>query len=70
MLKIFAATDFTGHYPVGSAAIVVANDVNQAVDILNAQLRACGLPGDQKAEDLVVIDPNMPHAIILCDGEY
>ena len=68
---IFYNTKFTGHYPVGSAALVTGVDTrDDAATKLNIKLVGMGLPGDAKAEDMQVVNPAVDQVIILVDGNY
>jgi hypothetical protein len=70
-MKIFTNTEFYGHYPVGSSALIVAKDVESAKKLLAGELEKIGLAG-QKLDDsgFVEVDPSSPIAIILNDGDY
>ena len=61
---------FEGHYPVGTAALVIAETQERATELLNAELRRKGLPSDVKPEEMVLTLPNEEQVIILNDGEY
>lgn len=69
-MDIFTHTRFTGHWPVGVAAVVVATSAQQALEILNAELGKLDLPADAKIEDLQCVDVHSARAIILNDGDY
>lgn len=70
-MKIYTTTEFTGHYPVGTAALVVAEDRQQAAEVLNRQLQGLGLPGDASPDSMVpVIVGEAAFARILCNGDY
>jgi hypothetical protein len=66
-VKVFVSSDFTGHYPVGSAAVVVAANEDEARALLTAELAKEGLVFDGT---LKAMKTNAPHALILCNGEY
>jgi len=69
-MKVFTCNNFYGHYPVGSAAVVVADDVNVAKQMLLDELRRVGLdPGDRKLE-MIQVHTSKPRVIILVDGDY
>lgn len=62
---------FVGHYPVGTAAVIMAPTEEDARIALDEALRAAGLPGiDEKDEVLEVQPHTSPMVIILCDGDY
>lgn len=68
-MKTYTNTSFTGHYPVGTAAVVRARNAEEAAELLNAELRTHGLRGNVTAADM---DPMLrkERVIILCDGDY
>lgn len=39
-MNIYTITGFQGHYPVGTSAIIVANDQYEAAALLNSAQRA------------------------------
>lgn len=63
---IFISTDFTGHWPVGSALVVRAASHDEAVLVAERLCNEHGLKFDgtlkQLAEDA--------DGVMLCDGEY
>lgn len=70
-MKIYTCTTFTGHRPVGSAAVVIAEDAQDAADSLNVKLKAAGLKGDATAEKMIEFPADPRESIrILCDGDY
>ena len=73
MGKVYYIKGFKGHYPVGTAAVVVANDRVEAVNLLVIEARKHGLTLDLKdlnPTDFVQLDTVMPHCVILNDGDY
>ena len=68
--NVYINTQFTGHYPVGTAAVVVAGDRFQAADMLNTELAMRGLKPDVKSVDMVKVNTERLSAHILCDGNY
>lgn len=69
-MKLFTCTDFLGHWPVGTAAVVVAPDEAIARTLLLAVLREHGL-GDQSAGfTLIEVNTTVPNAVVLRDGDY
>lgn len=68
--NVYACNQFTGHYPVGTAAVVVAKSQEHAADVLNKQLRLQGLPGDATANMMALVVQIAPQAVVLCDGNY
>ena len=69
-MKVFWCTNFTGFWPVGTAAVVVAEDYEQALSLLNSELQAIGLKGDATIDDLKLIALDVERALILNDGNY
>jgi hypothetical protein len=75
---VYTNNQFTGHYPVGTAAVVRAPNRTKAAEALNTQLRKQGLPGDAKPEDMKRFLMHAPHTYarkdievrILGDGDY
>lgn len=68
-MRVFVCSDFEGHYPVGSAAVVVAQNKTHAENMLNEELVRCGLSAlGQKT--LQEVSMKTERAIILCDGNY
>ena len=61
---------FKGHYPVGSAAVVTAEDIETAVLYLEKGLANLGLKQKIKPEDLIPLPTQHRHVRILVDGEY
>lgn len=68
-MKLWTNRKFTGHYPVGTAAIVVASDASSAADYLNLFLAEQGLP-DTKPEDFEEMQHREGEVRILCNGDY
>lgn len=70
-MKVFTCTKFTGVWPVGTAAVVIAEDAQDAADSLNVKLRSRGLKGDADASGMEEFPSDTRESIrILCDGEY
>lgn len=71
-MNIYTCAEFTGFWPVGTAAIVIAEDQQDAADSLSVKLKAHGLIGDAKPEEMILFpDPNgMESVRILRDGDY
>lgn len=68
-MKIYTNTSFTGHWPVGTAAVVRAETAEEAAEILNAELRRNGLRGDATAGEMDPMPPGKG-VVILNDGDY
>ena len=69
MIKIWTNNKFEGHWPVGTAAVVIAETANDAATYLNDFLAEQGLP-DTKGSDFVEMDFKDGQVSILCNGEY
>lgn len=69
-MNIYTCTSFEGHWPVGSAAVVVAESADGAAELLNAELRSRGLKDNLNTGDFELVDTATPKAIVLCDGNY
>lgn len=71
-LKVFWTDDFKGHYPVGTAAIVLAESFEDARILLNEELRKAGLLEKNKDgyEIYTLPHKDRPFALIINDGDY
>jgi len=71
-MNVYTHTKFTGHYPVGTSAVVWAESPTEALYALNESLVLAGLEGDAKFEDLkLFMKPvGLAEVRILCDGNY
>lgn len=68
---VYTCNSFTGHYPVGTAAVIVATDKYHALDILQEQLIELNLPQDNLTiNDIKSVSLDKEQVIILCDGNY
>jgi len=63
-MKTYYSTDFTGHYSVGTAAVVKAKNIEEATKLLTEELERCGLMFDGTLQEL------KSGAIVLDDGNY
>ncbi len=71
-MRCFYTNDFPGHMPTGTAAVVVARDLQQARRRLNSLLVANGLPiAVVYPEDRYTIhEVKDGPAVMLQDGDY
>lgn len=69
-MNIYTCTEFQGHWPVGTAAVVVAQDRGHARRLLNRELKERGLPEVTSTEGIKLVDTAVAKALILLDGEY
>ena len=72
MNQVFTFTGFGGHYPVGTAAVVVAKSKSEAIMLMDEQLSESGLPAldEQEGVKISLVDLDVYQAIILLDGNY
>lgn len=69
-MKVWTNTEFQGRWPVGVAAVCVAENAVAAASMLNDDLESRGLPRSAKPEQFVAMSVDVPQARILCDGDY
>jgi hypothetical protein len=69
-MKVFYNNSFQGHWPVGTSAIIIAKNEQEAKIILENKLEVIGLKQEVSLGDLVEVKTNKELAIILQDGEY
>lgn len=69
-MKVWTCNNFTGHWPVGTAAVIAALTREQAVGLLADKLCGEGLSQEIKLEDVEELDLAKPNCVILCNGEY
>ena len=67
-MKVFTCNDFKGYWPVGTAAIIVAETEDEAIGELGQRLLDRGLPGI--GFSLNELDLSSSSVLILCDGNY
>jgi len=66
-MKVWTCNTFWGHWPVGTAAVVIAETEADARALLDAEIRRGGLRG-LRADDVLV--PLSSGARVLRDGDY
>lgn len=73
-MKVFYTTEFSGHWPVGTAAVVVAENAEQAYLMLKEELKnhSIGLAGqdDFDASSFSELNTRYATAVVLNDGDY
>ncbi|MDR5784079.1 hypothetical protein QCE63_32175 [Caballeronia sp. LZ065] len=69
-MKIYTCSNFTGFYPVGVAAVIVAECASAAEHLLNVALQAVGLPGDAQIDEGSAVDAGVPGIVMLKNGDY
>jgi CubicO group peptidase (beta-lactamase class C family) len=68
MMRVWFSNDHKGHWPVGGASIVVAEEHGMAFVMLIEALRRQGI--HDTAFTLTEVDQTRRHVLVLCDGEY
>ena len=70
-MKVFYATGFKGHWPVGTSAVIVARNKDEAYVLLTNTLIGKGLPQSKDQDfQLEELSTDSTHVIILQDGDY
>ncbi|WYX08197.1 hypothetical protein WJ973_23775 [Achromobacter xylosoxidans] len=69
-MPVYINTDFRGHWPVGTAAVVAADSAEHAAQQLEAALSRRGLPQPVEAADMRLFLDEYEAVEILCDGDY
>jgi hypothetical protein len=78
LMKVFFTTSFIGHYPVGTAAVVIAENQEQAYQQMCELLKEEELWDAQtyhfqlqfNKEDMIELDITHPMAVMLNNGNY
>ena len=68
-MRVFTCKDFTGHWSVGTSAVVVAKDEDEARLILIDALDDAGLTQLDRLE-VYELETGTPNCRILQDGNY
>lgn len=61
---------FSGHYPVGACAVIVAETEQKALNAIHRELKKKGLEQKLSKEDLELLDTGKAEVRILLDGNY
>jgi hypothetical protein len=70
-MNVWMHNKFQGHWPVGTAAVVVANTREDAATYLDTALGERGLPNQKiDAKDFIELRLLEGNWYILCDGDY
>lgn len=69
-MNVYTCTDFSGHWPVGTAAVIVAENDEDANTILCDELARIGLPQNKELTFKLLALGAGPGCRILCDGDY
>lgn len=68
-MKVFYNSEFRGHWPVGTSAVVVAVDAEMAAYMLGEELAAMGLPQQVPPNDMIELEMK-PQVVVLQNGDY
>ena len=68
-MNVYTCNSFEGYYPVGTSAVVVANNVAEARQTLALELESIGLPQSDPLE-MVRVGLSSKKVIVLQDGNY
>jgi len=69
-MTTWTCNDFKGHYPVGTALVVSADNVGLAIILVEAKLEEMGLHQTIKPEQLIPFITNHRYVRVLNDGNY
>lgn len=69
-MNVWTNTEFEGFWPVGVAAVVVADDAEEAALLLNDELKRVGLRPIANAKQFVRMPTHIKGAVILNNGDY
>lgn len=69
-MAVWLNTDFHGHWPVGTSAVIVADNKAQATELLEAELVRIGLPQKVAPQSMVELCTTSPGAVVLQNGDY
>ncbi len=71
-MRVFTCDNFEGHYPVGVAAVMIANGPDAAKLMLIDHLASIGLPQSERVAAKIEIKELvlMPGVTIIADGNY
>ncbi len=70
MMKVWTNNKFHGRYPVGTAAVVVADTAGQAAELLAAELKQTGLLVTVTEDQFEQLPTDRNSVRVLCDGNY
>jgi hypothetical protein len=66
----WTCNNFKGHYPVGSALVVTADDVWTAIILVEKALKEAGLEQTIAPDQLIPMPTHHRYVRILVDGNY
>ena len=68
-MRVFYTNDFRGHYPVGTSAVIVARDFDEAYVLMTSQIIAMGLGKDNSDFSIKELPTDSTRVVVLQDGE-
>lgn len=69
-MNLYYNKNFHGHCPVGTAAIVTAENEIQAAEMLEEELEKVGLKQKVNPSDMVYVSTTFHNVVILNNGDY
>jgi len=69
-MKTWTCNSFIGHYPVGTALVVTAENITMALLMIEAKLAEIGLPQTIDPAKLELFPTNKRDIRILRNGDY
>lgn len=69
-MRVFYTNDFRGHWPVGTSAVIVARNLDEAYVLMNNQLCAMGLSKDNSEFTIKELLTDSTRVVVLQDGDY
>ena len=69
-MKVYTCDSFVGHYPVGTAAVIVAAGKEDAKLQLEAALRVQRLAQTVDLSAITELKTSKPTTLVMCNGNY
>lgn len=69
-MRVFYTNDFRGHWPVGTSAVIVARNIDEAYTLMTSQLIAMGLGADNSDFTIKELPTDSTQVVVLQDGDY
>jgi len=69
-MSVFDTNDFRGHWPVGTAAVIVARNLDEAYVLVSKQLCEMGLATTNEDFSVKELPTDRAHVVVLQDGDY
>jgi len=69
-MSVFYTNDFCGHWPVGTAAVIVARNLDEAYVLMNNRLGEMGLATTNDDFSIKELPTDRTHVVVLQDGDY